>query len=101
MLPTVSAIEVTDISESLTENNAIVSELKADVSSKLSELDTKLDSLVTEAELTTLLTAHLIKTDEIFDHYRSWLTVSFIIIGFCLIGLLMGGLFFFKAKGRL
>jgi len=97
----VSAIQVTDIAQGLETNNAEISSLKQEVNSKFSLIDKKLDETATADEMRDLLTAHLIKTNEIIENFRSWLVVSFIITGLCLIGFAYSIFFYFKSRGRL
>lgn len=97
----VNAVQVTDITEGLENNSAEITSLKADLSTKLIEINKKLDKTMEKQEMTDLLTAHLIKTQEIMDAFRSILIVMFIIIGLCLLGLGYSVYFYFKSKGRL
>ena len=97
----VNAIQVTDIAQGLETNNAEISSLKQEVNSKFSLIDAKLDKYATKEEITNLLTAHLMKTNEIIDTFRSLLIVSFIVIGLCLLGLGYSVFFYFKSRGRL
>jgi len=68
---------------------------------KISNIESKINTLATEQRVSSLLQEHLVFTDRMLDAYRSALTVSFIIIGLCLIGLSYSIYFYFKSKGRL
>ena len=94
------AIEVSSISESIQSNSAEITKLNAELNAKLQQVNVKLDNFATKQDVTDLLTAHLIKTNELNERFRGILTVSFIIIGMAFLGLGYSIYFYFKGKGR-
>ena len=67
---------------------------------KISNIESKINTLATEQRVTDLLQGHLVVMDNMLNAYRSMLIVSFIIIGLCLIGLSYSIFFYYKSKGR-
>lgn len=97
----VSAIQVTDIAQGIEATNSELTSLKATINSKFAIMDSKLDNYATKDDISNLLTAHLITTNQIIDNFRSILIVSFIVIGMCLVGLGYSIFFYFKGRGRI
>ena len=97
----VSAVQVTDITQGLENNSAEINSLKADLTIKLTQINNKMDQFATKEDVTNLLSAHLQKTNEIIDWFRSIMIVSFIVIGLAFLGLGYSIYFYFKSRGRI
>ena len=97
----VNAVEVNPIAQELETNNTQLTALRQEVNTKFALVDKKLDNLITKDQVTSLLTAHLQKTNEIMDWFRSLLIVSFIVIGLAFLGFGYSIFFYLKSLGRL
>jgi hypothetical protein len=92
------AIEVTNINNANTQMDQIA-QINT-INANIQTLQNKMNTFATKDDISSLLLAHLQKTDELLSAFKSMLIIGEIIVGFCLIGLAFGIFFYFKSRGR-
>ena len=97
----VNAVQVTEIQAGLETNSEELARLNADLSAKMSSMEQKFDTLLTEQEMTNLLNGSLQIQQQLLDNFRMLLTISFILILLAGLGLGYSIFFYYKSKGRI
>lgn len=100
-LPSFLALEVTDLQQGVQENTTQLTQLKAETSARLSEINNKLDKFLTKEDMSKMLQAHLTVVDELLNAYKVALTVSWVITCLVTLGAFFGIYFYFKGKRRI
>jgi hypothetical protein len=95
------SIQVNELNQNIVQQSEELTSFKADVTARISQLESKVDALPTQESMTTLLSQHLDVTNQIMDYFRSVLIVSFIVFQFLFVGLATGVLLYLKMQGRI
>ena len=85
----VSAISIDDLQQASEQNTQILAQQNAELTAKITSIDTKVSSLMTTQEMQGLLEANLNITNQIMENFRTTFIITFVVIMFCFVGIIL------------
>lgn len=95
------AIQVNELNQSIVEQSEELTTFKADVTARISQLESKVDQLPTQDYMTGILSQHLDVVNGIMEYFRSTLIITMVIMQFLFVCLATGVLLYLKMQGRI